>query len=56
MTQAQHSMERTLTKVDELAGMVGMASDEAESTELKYESVIPIGAPDTKFQTFNSNR
>ena len=55
MTQAQYSMERTLAKVDELAGMVGsMASDEAESTELKYESVIPIGAPDTKFQTFNT--
>lgn len=56
MTQAltQTSMQKMLTKVDEIAGMVGSrASDEAEATELKYESVIPIGEPDTKFQTFN---
>ena len=25
-----------------------------ETEELKYESVIPVGAPDTKFQTFNA--
>ena len=25
-----------------------------ETEELKYESVIPVGAPDTKFQTFNT--
>ena len=25
-----------------------------ETEELKYESVIPVSAPDTKFQTFNT--
>ena len=54
-THTQEQMKQALTKVDELAGMVGSReSDEAESTELKYESVIPIGKPDTKFQTFNT--
>lgn len=27
---------------------------ERETEELRYESVIPVGAPDTKFQTFNT--
>ena len=45
-------MTGMLHKVDDFVEVVDPNS--SESNELKYESVIPIGEPDTKFQTFNT--